>query len=235
MDGEWIDVSIPLRSNMVHWPGDPEVSIERVLDIERGDSATVSAISMGAHTGTHMDSPLHYLQGGMGLDELPLDVTLGPARVIEIQDPESIKPGELDVHDIQPGERVLFKTRNSGRCWDREDFVEDFVYISREGAEYLASRRIKLAGVDYLSVGPFRGDGPGIHRALLGAGIWIVEGLDLSQVSAGPYELICLPLKISGGDGGPARAILRPSPPPQPSPVKGEGVSVSPPPRAGEG
>ena len=206
---EWIDVSIPLKSNMVHWPGDPEVRIERVLDMARGDEATVSAINMGAHTGTHMDSPLHYIPGGYGLDELPLDAAVGPARVIEIRDQESIKPAELAPQDIRPGERVLLKTRNSERCWGPEEFVEDFVSISLEGAEYLASRKIRLVGVDYLSVGPFHGDGPGVHRALLGAGIWIVEGLDLSRVAPGHYELICLPLKIWKGDGGPARAILR--------------------------
>jgi len=157
--GEWIDISIPLKSGMVHWPGDPEVSIERVLDMGRGDPCNVSSISIGSHTGTHMDPPFYYVRAGVSLDAMPLDATVGPARVIEIRDPESVKPEELAHHDIAPGERVLFKTRNSSRCWETDDFIEDFVYISLEGARYLAERGIRAVGIDYLSVGGFHADG----------------------------------------------------------------------------
>jgi arylformamidase len=205
----WIDVSVPLRSGMVHWPDNPPVSIERMLDIGRGDVANVSKLSMGAHIGTHMDAPLHFFRTGKGLDTMPLTATIGRARVIEIRDLESIKPEELGPYQIQHGERVLFKTRNSTRCWHTDDFVEDFVSISQEAAHYLAIQQVQTIGVDYLSVGGFFTDGVETHHALLGAGIWIIEGLNLSEVEAGIYELICLPLKIEGSDGAPSRAILR--------------------------
>ena len=205
----WIDVSVPLRSGMVHWPDNPPVKIERMLDIEHGDAANVSTISMGSHTGTHMDAPLHFVRGGKGLDEMPLEATIGHARVIEIHDPESVKPNELRPHEIRSGERILFKTRNSARRWYEEAFIEDFVYVSQEAARYLAALEVLTVGTDYLSVGGFVKDGVETHQALLGAGIWVIEGLDLSQVEPGRYELICLPLKVKGGDGAPARAILR--------------------------
>ena len=205
----WIDVSVPLRTGMVHWPDNPPVSIERMLDIERGDVATVSKLSMGAHTGTHMDAPLHFFRAGKGIDSMPLSATIGRARVIEIGDPQSIKPEELRPYQIQRDERILFKTRNSARCWQTNDFVEDFVYISQEAARYLATQQVQTVGIDYLSVGGFFKDGVETHHALLEAGIWIIEGLNLSNVSPGIVELICLPLKIEGGDGAPARAILR--------------------------
>ncbi len=209
MTQPWIDVSVSLHSGMVHWPGDPSVEISHALDMERGDICTVSAFSMGSHTGTHMDAPLHFIRGGKGLDEMPLDATIGAARVIEIHDPESIKPEELRQHAIQRGERVLFKTLNSVRCWHTDDFIEDFVFISQEAARYLAELHVLLVGVDYLSVGGFKQDGPETHQALLGAGIWIIEGLNLSPVSPGAYDLICLPIKVAQSDGAPARAILR--------------------------
>lgn len=208
-EGGWVDVSVPLRSGMVHWPDNPPVRIERMLDIERGDVANVSTISLGSHTGTHMDAPIHFVRGGEGMDRMPLDATMGPARVIEIQDPTSIKPDELDPHGIGRGERVLFKTRNSSLAWWTRDFVEDFVYVSQEAARYLAERGVRTVGVDYLSVGGFYSDGVETHQALLGAGIWVIEGLDLSGVEPGEHELICLPLKVEGGDGAPARALLR--------------------------
>jgi arylformamidase len=205
----WIDVSVSLHSGMVHWPDNPPVRIERALNIEHGDTANVSEISMGAHTGTHMDGPLHFVREGKGLDEMPLDATIGPARVIEVSDPESIKLDELDPHRLQRNERILFKTQNSARHWSLEDFNEDFVYVSQEAARYLADHRIQTVGVDYLSVGGFYKDGVETHRALLEAGIWVIEGLDLSEVKPGEYELICLPVKIERSDGAPARAILR--------------------------
>jgi arylformamidase len=205
----WIDVSVSLHSGMVHWPDNPPVQIERALSIERGDAANVSQISMGAHTGTHMDGPIHFVREGRGLDEMPLEATIGRARVIEVGDPESVKPEELDPHRLRRNERILFKTQNSARRWSSEDFVEDFVYVSQEAARYVAYRGIRTVGVDYLSVGGFRKDGEETHRALLEAGIWVIEGLDLSEVEPGEYELICLPVKIERSDGAPARAILR--------------------------
>ena len=206
----WLDVSVLLRSGMVHWPDNPPIRIDRMLDIERGDTANVSTISMGSHTGTHMDAPLHFVRGGKGLDEMPLDAAIGHARVIEVHDPESVKPDELRPHKIHGGERVLFKTQNSARHWQEDAFIEGFIYVSKEAARYLAAREVRTVGIDYLSVGGFLRDGVETHQALLEAGIWIIEGLDLSRVKPGEYELICLPLKIERSDGAPARAILRP-------------------------
>ena len=205
----WIDVSVSLHSGMVHWPDNPPVQIERTLSIEHGDAANVSEISMGAHTGTHMDGPIHFVPGGKGLDKMPLDATIGRARVIEISDPVAVKLDELYYYRLQRGERILFKTRNSARRWSSEDFMEDFVYVSQGAARYLADRGIRTVGVDYLSVGGFRKDGEETHQALLEAGIWVIEGLDLSEVEPGEYELVCLPIKIEQSDGAPARAILR--------------------------
>jgi arylformamidase len=205
----WIDISVPLRSGMVHWPDNPPVRIERMLDMERGDVANVSKFSLGSHTGTHMDAPIHFVRAGEGIDRLPLDATIGRARLIEIQDPVSIKPDELSQHGIGRGERVLFKTRNSSLGWWTQDFIEDYVYVSQEAARYLANREVRTVGVDYLCVGGFRRDGVETHQVLLGTGIWVIEGLDVGRVEPGEYELICLPLKVEDGDGAPARAILR--------------------------
>jgi arylformamidase len=206
----WMDISVTLKDGMVHWPGDPAVRIDKKSDLAKGDAATVSRLRMGSHTGTHMDAPLHFIKNAKGLDEMPLSATLGPARVIEIRDPESVKPSELERYSILKDERILFKTRNSSRCWKTDRFVKDFVYISKEAASYLAARRIRTVGIDYLSVGGFFKDGHETHSILLKAGIWIVEGLDLSKIKPGPYELACLPLKILRSDGAPARAALRP-------------------------
>lgn len=206
---DWIDVSIPLRPGMPHWPGDSPFEIARDKDMSKGDHDNVSRISLGVHTGTHMDAPLHFFADGRPIDTLPFTAVVGRARIIEIEDTESIKPDELDRHDIEPGERILFKTVNSSRAWNSDTFYEDFVYISKEGAAFLAERKILTVGVDYLSVGGFKKDGPETHHALLGAGIWIIEGLNLRDVPSGHYDLICLPLRLSGAEGSPARAILR--------------------------
>lgn len=206
----WIDISLPLRDAMVHWPGDPPVSIRRVKDIEQGDTVSLSVISMGAHSGTHLDAPIHFVKKGKGVDDIPLDTVVGRARVIEIKDPESIKPEELAGHHIRRGERILFKTENSSHVWQKDEFVEDFIFISDAAADFLVDRGIRLVGVDYLSVGSFKHGGSYVHKTLLSSGVWTIEGLNLSNVTPGNYDLICLPLRIVGGDGAPARAILRP-------------------------
>jgi arylformamidase len=208
--GGWIDVSVTLHDGMVHWPDNPPVSITKQLDISKGDAANVSMLSMGSHTGTHMDAPLHFVPEGKGLDEMDLEATMGPARLIEIDDPVAVTADALEEHVIEAGERILFKTRNSDRPWVDQPFDEGFVYVSAGAAAHLAARGVRVVGVDYLSVGGFKSDGVETHTALLEAGIWVIEGLDLSRVSAGEYELICLPLKILRSDGAPARAILRP-------------------------
>jgi arylformamidase len=210
VDGGWIDVSVTVRHGMAHWPGNPPIVFERALDIGLGDDCNLSHLAMGVHSGTHMDGPVHFLHEAEGLDTMPLTATMGEARVIEIADPKHITAEELLAHDVQPGERVLFRTRNSSHCWASEHFVEDFVYVSEGAAEHLAERRVRTVGVDYLSVGGFHADGTRIHRILIDAGIWIIEGLDLSPVRAGRYEMVCLPIKLHNSDGAPARAVLRP-------------------------
>jgi arylformamidase len=194
---------------MVHWPEDPPFLIEKYRDMAGGDPCNVSFLRMGSHTGTHMDAPVHFIESGKSIDEMPLEATVGPAKVIEIRDAESIKTKELRAHSIQKGDRILFKTKNSEECWRSNSFFEDFVYVSYEAALYLAECKIQTVGVDYLSVGGFRKDGVETHRSLLEAGIWIIEGLNLSGIRSGIYELVCLPLKIEKGDGAPARAAIR--------------------------
>ena len=167
-----------------------------------------STIHMGVHTGTHMDAPRHVFIDGITIDKMPLDDAIGPARVIEIIDTEAIKAEELKQYKFKRGERILFKTRNSERCWKTDTFIPDFTYIAEDAAQLLADAHVKLVGIDYLSVG-----GPGAtHRILLGAGIWLLEGLNLSAVGPGNYDLICLPLKLVQTEGSPVRAVLRPIP-----------------------
>jgi arylformamidase len=209
MARDWIDISVALHDGMAHWPDNPPVKIERMLNMDEGDICNVSKISLGVHTGTHVDSPRHFLRHGAGVHLAPFTALIGPARVVEITDTHAITVDELRRHDIQRGERILFKTLNSTRCWQTDEFVEDFVYISQAAARYLASQQVQTVGVDYLSVGGYIADGPETHQALLSADIWIIEGLNLAQARAGTYELICLPLRIQDADGAPARAVLR--------------------------
>jgi arylformamidase len=206
----WIDISVPVKSGMAHWPGDIDVSVERVSSMAEGEVCNLSCLHMSAHTGTHMDAPLHFVDGAISIDQMPLDATVGVARVIEIAGPQAIGRAELEPFDVEPGERLIIKTSNTARCWETDEFVTDFVYLSEAGAKYLVDRKVRCVGVDYLSVAGFYQDTVETHVALLGAGIWIMEGLDLRRVAPGHYDLICLPLKLLGADGAPARAILRP-------------------------
>ncbi len=194
---------------MPGWPGDPAFAIKRILDQANGDACTLSHISLSVHTGTHMDAPLHFLPDGATMDTMPLEAVIGPARVIPIRHPKAIHRAELMEHGIQAGERILFRTVNSDGLWRSDAFYENFVFIARDGAEYLAEVGVKTVGVDYLSVGGFSEDGVETHQALLGAGIWIVEGLDLGLIEPGNYEMVCLPLRLANAEGSPARAILR--------------------------
>ena len=209
MTSKWIDISVPLHNSMVHWPHDPKFAIHYVSDLEKGDKYNISQISLGSHTGTHIDAPLHVINKGRGVAEIPLEILIGPARVIEINDNESIKPAELMQHKIRRGERILFKTLNSSRLWNTSKFREKFVHISSEAATLLAKLKTKLVGIDYLSVSSYQDDSVLVHKTLLGAGVLIIEGLNLANVIPGKYQLICLPLKIDHGDGAPARAILK--------------------------
>lgn len=200
---------MPLHSGMVGWPGDPAAQIEQVAFLDRGDVCNLTRLEMSAHTGTHIDAPRHFVAGGAAIDSLPFEATVGPARVIEIADPRAIGRLELEAHSPALGERLLCKTRNSNSAWWLEAFQEDFVYLSDQGAQYLVECGVRTIGVDYLSIGGFRHDTVATHVTILGAGIWAIEGLDLTRVEPGLYELICLPIRLAGADGAPCRAILR--------------------------
>jgi arylformamidase len=207
----WLDISMPLRSAILRWPTDPAVEITRLSDIAQGDEVTVSHLSMTVHTGTHIDAPLHYVDAGEGIDAMSLSATIGPVRIIQIDDPRAIHADELEHHDIRHGERLLFRTRNSERDWSKDsEFDEDYVFIAPDAARYLASIGIRLVGIDYLSIGGYHEGGAETHQILLGAGVYALEGLLLTHVEAGEYELVCLPLKIIDADGAPARAVVRP-------------------------
>lgn len=210
LDGEgWTDVSVPIRTGMVHYPGNPPVRLDFVQALSRGDPENLSQLSLSVHTGTHLDAPLHFIRDAPGVDRLPTDTLIGTARVIDIPDAEALTAGHLRLHDIAAGERILLRTRNSQRCWKSDEFVADYAYLSVDAAELLAEKRVRLIGIDYLSIG--RGEtNPRVHRTLLGAGIVILEGLDLSQVSPGWHDLICLPLRLVDRDGSPARVMIRP-------------------------
>jgi kynurenine formamidase/threonine dehydrogenase-like Zn-dependent dehydrogenase len=204
----WIDLTVGIQHEMVHFPGDPGVELKQTKHLDRGDSATVSHLSLGVHTGTHVDAPVHFIGGAPGVDEFSIDAMIGPARVIEILGKEICTAQDLAAYDIQAGERLLLRTSNSNRCWNVGAFVEDYSHLDTSAARMLAERRVRMVGIDYLSIGRGK-DGPEVHRILLGAGVVILEGLDLSRVDAGFYDVICLPLKILGGDGAPARVAVR--------------------------
>jgi arylformamidase len=209
----WYDISVPFKQGMTYLPGDPAPpKIYRLSDRELGSKVTMSMIEITSHTGTHIDTPLHFIEGGSTVSDMPLDATVGPCRVIEIKDKVKIKVAELEKYKIKKGERILCKTRNSPVVYESEKFVEDYVYLDGDAAEYLAAKGIILFGLDNITVGNFK-DPDNLnraHRALLSVGIYIIEDLALGGVPAGEYELICLPLLMLKGDAGPCRAILRP-------------------------
>jgi arylformamidase len=202
------DISVPLSNGAVIYPGNPEIRIAPHSELSRGASSNTSSISLGSHSGTHVDAPRHFFDAGSTVDRLPLNALLGPARVVAFgDDVMSVTAAHLHAQSLQNVERVVIRTRNSAFVNDPE-FHRDFTFVAPDGAEYLASLGVKLVGVDYYSVEQFRSGHHRTHRTLLERGIVIVEGLDLSEVPPGDYELICLPLRLEGLDGAPARAIL---------------------------
>jgi arylformamidase len=207
---KFYDVTVPFSPELPIYPGDPAVQISPVASLAAGDICTVSHLSFGSHTGTHVDPPAHFIAGMATLDELPLEVLIGPARVVEVGEISAIDVATIAAANLTGVERVLFKTRNS-RLWqaDVREFAKEFVYLETEAAELLVELGVKLVGIDYLSIEKYNFDQPTTHYALLRNNVIIVEGLNLAKVPAGNYELICLPLKIKNGDGGPARVVLR--------------------------
>jgi arylformamidase len=208
------DISVAISPETTPtYPGDPAIEIVSWAAIARGDAANVTLLRLGAHTATHLDAPAHFIEGAPQVSTLPLEVLIGEARVVELGDEvRAIDASHVAAHVPEGTTRVLFKTRNSN-FWgdDGSAFREDFTHLTADGARALKERGVRLVGIDYLSIEKFKSEAFETHTSLLSAGVVIVEGLNLSEVSAGVYELICLPLKIAAGsgDGAPARAVLR--------------------------
>lgn len=213
---KWKDITLFLRNDMPIYPGnDPAKggpftypTFNRIFDGEKGQGVTMTQISMNTHDGTHIDAPQHFVNGRGTIDEMPLDTTVGICRVIEIHDPVSVTAAELEAYDIRDGERIIFKTKNSPHVYDKRMEPGAYVYITPEAARLLAGKKVRMVGIDYLTVGNDRGNKE-VHDTLLGNGVYIIEGLNLDGVEAGGYELICLPLRLKRGDGAPCRAILK--------------------------
>lgn len=204
-ESSWIDVTMPIRDGMVHWPDNLGVSVRHTLSMAAGAAANVTELHLSAHTGTHVDAPRHFLPDGPDVTTLDLRSMMGPALVVAVHDPMYITLQEVRDLPLTAGDRVLFRTRNSELDWSQEPFNPNFVRIDAHAAHYLQALGVVCVGVDYLSVGP-----ADTHLALLSGGVTVIEGLALQHVAPGRYELLCLPLPIVGSDGAPARVLLRP-------------------------
>lgn len=197
-------MTVPVRPEMPIYEGNPGVRLTRVQTIEEGATSNVSELELGVHTGTHVDAPLHFIEGGEATETLPLEVLIGPAEVV---DGTSLE-GPIDAESLarlelpKQAERLILKTRNS-ELWARSDFTRDFSRLTADGARLLIGRGARLVALDYLSIGD-----ADAHRVLLGSGVVALEGLDLRAVEPGAYELVCLPLRLVGSDGAPARVVL---------------------------
>jgi len=201
------DVTVPLVPGLAVFPGDPPLSIEPVKPA--GEAAYgIARLSLSTHCGTHVDAPAHFVPGAAAVDELPLEILMGKTRVVEIVSRERVERADLEALDLRDDLRVLLKTRMSGQLL-RGAYQEDHVYLSEDAALYLAQAGLKLVGFDYLSIDRASSSGFPAHHALLGAGVIVVEGLDLSEVEPGEYDMACLPLRVCGADGAPARVVLR--------------------------
>jgi arylformamidase len=206
---EIIDISLGIHPDMPVWPGDPPLQLERIASIGPDSHANVSRIAAGVHIGTHVDAPLHFIEGGASIDQLDLGIFMGRAFVAEFDTREHLGREAFEGAGIPPGvARLLLKTRNS-EYWrqGRQKFEESFLAVTADGADWLVEQGVRLVGVDYLSVAPYRASVP-THKRLLSSGIVVVEGLNLSAVESGWYTLYCLPLKLLGCEGAPARAAL---------------------------
>lgn len=204
-----IDITLTLSEELPTWPGDPTIKLNKISRIQDGADANVTTMSMAVHAGTHVDAPHHFVDDGSSTEDIPLDLMVGPATVIDLPGRETITRKDLEQAAIPAySKRLLLKTPNS-KYWEERDyqFKKDFIALGIDAAEYLVERGTTLVGVDYLSVAPFDDPVP-THQTLLKAGILIIESLNLSQVDAGDYSLLCLPLKIAGSDGAPARVLL---------------------------
>lgn len=203
-----VDVSVPLSSAIPAYPGNPAFELHAVKRIADGGSSNVSRVVMGTHAGTHVDAPMHVFDGGMPVDELPLDLLIGRARVVAVSHRRGITPDDLAAAGLREEIRVLLKTPNSA-FWSTPDFREDYTHLTEAGARYFVDHGVKLVGIDYLSIEQFKKAGAPAHRTLLAQGVIIIEGLNLADVEPGTYDMYCLPLRIVGADGAPARVVLK--------------------------
>jgi arylformamidase len=205
---ELIDISVPLRPGMVVYPGDTPFNADRPRAIARGDDYNLTRLQISAHAGTHVDAPLHFIEGSPAVAHLPLEALIGPAFVVDATGISAdIDAATLARLDVPAGvSRLLFKTPNS-RLWDLDEFSESFFGITAAAAGMLLALGVQLVGIDYLSLAP-ASDPASAHVTLLQAGIVILEGIDLRAVEPGPYQLVCLPLLIEDCEGAPARAVL---------------------------
>ncbi len=203
-----IDITVPIHSKMPVYPGDTPVRVTPVSRLDKGDLFNTSKIILGSHTGTHLDAPSHLLSIGASVDALPIDTLVGKALVRHVRSSRQITCADLESAHIPAGtERLLIKTSNS-ELWGKPRFQKNYVYLEEKGARWMADRGIKLIGFDYLSIDPYRSETLPAHKALLNAGVVLLEGLDLRGVPSAEYKLLCLPLRLQGGDGAPARALL---------------------------
>ena len=202
------DISVPIRSGGIVYPGNPEIDITLQQAVAKGAGANVSAIRFGSHTGTHADASRHFFDDGQPVDKIPLDRLIGPALLVSFPDNvRAIGATELKAHDLRGRTRILLRTRNSALL-SQKQFAPDYTYLAPDGAEYLVDKGVELVGIDYLSIEQFHSGHHRTHRTLLAKSVVILEGLDLSAPPPGEYQLICLPLRIEGCDGAPARAVL---------------------------
>ena len=202
------DISVPIRSGGIVYPGNPEIDITLQQAVAKGAGANVSAIRFGSHTGTHADASRHFFDDGQPVDQIPLARLIGPALLVSFPDDvRAVGAAELKAHDLRGRKRILLRTRNSALL-SQKQFAPDYTYLAPDGAEYLVDKGIELVGIDYLSIEQFHSGHHRTHRTLLAKSVVILEGLDLSVPPPGEYQLICLPLRIEGCDGAPARAVL---------------------------
>jgi arylformamidase len=202
----WIDVTLALSENVPPWPGDPPFNRQPASNMSAGDKCNTSRIEMSSHFGTHLDAPFHFLSGGQTVDNLDPDILIGPCSLIEHKPDRHIEPRDIEDKMPEGRKRVLIKTRNSNIIHD-STFHEDFLALTEDAAKWLTDAGVRLVGLDYFSIAPYK-QGTPIHRPFLGAGGIAIEGLDLSDVSEGEYFLVAMPLKIKDGDGGPCRVML---------------------------
>jgi arylformamidase len=203
-----VEVSVLLRPGVPTYPGNPEFELQPVKRIAEGGSSNVSRLVLGTHTGTHVDAPKHFFDDGPGADALALDLLIGRSRVIDLPHRGGITEDHLAAAGLREDLRVLLRTPNSA-LWNWNGFHQDYTYLTEGAARYLVDQGVKVVGIDYLSVEQFHKAGAPAHHALLGAGVIVIEGLNLSDAEAGQYEMYCLPLRIGGADGAPARVVLK--------------------------